>query len=193
MQNYNLADWFLPRNGHSLPASCSGPPAFPEAPCSVNGFFTVPGFARDFQATGRGTTSGEAARNLAATMAATREALAPSPAPGREAHIAVLLAKGLACAAAKKDTALAERLSKAAYLVLSDAVQSTDRPAVMAVRSMTSQDTIYEVTGTVCTCPAWAKAARAGTPQPCKHGLAVAMAARLVNVINSNPRTGASL
>ena len=180
MQSYSLVDSLLPRNGHSAPVNSSVPPVFPEAPCSINGFFTIPGFARDFQATGRGTTATEAARNLATTMAATREALAPAPAPTREAQVAALLAKGLACAAAKHDTALVDRLSKAAYLVLSDAVQTTDSPAVMAVRSMSILDITYEVTGTVCTCPAWGKAARAGTPHVCKHGLAVAMTARLV-------------
>lgn len=180
MQDYSLTEIIIPRNGHTPPASIPIPPTFPEASCSVNGFFTVSGFTRDFQATGRGHTDKEAAHNLAATMAATRAALAPPQPPSREMQIAAFLAKGLASAVDKQDTALVDRLAKAAYLVLSGAVQSTDCKAVMAVKSMKDADISYEVTGTVCTCPAWTYAARTGTSTPCKHVLAVAMVARLL-------------
>ena len=93
--------------------------------------------------------------------------------------LAALLAKGLSCAVARKDNDLVVRLSTAAALVLGEAIEPTESPAIMAVRSASSPGTWYEVTGTVCTCQDWTCAAKKGESRPSKHGLAVALWLRL--------------
>ena len=169
-------------NGHHKPqVLLQGPAQLPEAACSVNLRFDVPGYADRAQATGRGASPAEAAAHLRETIDATRLALAPPAPPMREEQLAHLLASGLAKATAQADYGLVERLAKAAALVLSGAVEATDSPAVMAVRSQTAADHWYEVTlsGFVCTCKDWSHAAQAGHMRPCKHGLAVAFSTRL--------------
>ena len=89
-------------------------PVLPEAPCSVTGKVTIDCTSLQVQITGRGTTGSEAARHYAETLTATRAALAPPAPPTRQERLATLLAKGLACAAERKDFALAQRLGKAA-------------------------------------------------------------------------------
>ena len=58
-----LPDFAAHRNGHSLVPAALLPsvPPHAEAPCSVNGYFKVEGYADRFQATGRGATASEAA------------------------------------------------------------------------------------------------------------------------------------
>lgn len=156
-------------------------PMLPEAPCSVNGFFEVEGYGR-LQATGRGITPQDAAQNLADTMAATREALAPPAAEPktREAQVAELLACWLGKAVARKDFGLVERLSKGAALVLAGMVELGNRPGVLAVRSASSPETWYEVEGRTCTCQDYACHVRKGEPEyACKHITAAAMWQRL--------------
>lgn len=174
-----LACTTIPRNGHQAPAVIpQGQAHLPEAACSVNGFFTVNGWTRDFQATGRGATPQEAAHNLKATMVATQEALAPIPPPTREERLASLLACGLTRAVSKGDTGLVERLAKAAALVLSDAVEPTERVQAMAVRSAHQPDTWYTIEGISCSCPDWERHREEGG-YCCKHRLAVWMHRKL--------------
>lgn len=171
------------RNGHTAPAVLpQGPALLPEAACSLNVFVDTP--AGRIQATARGEHEAETITRLASLVDGIKlQFCAPPPPPSREARLAQLLAKGLTSAVNKGDTTLIERLSKAAALVLAGAVEPTDTPAVLAVRSQTSRDHWYEVTmqGLVCTCPDWAKHHQADDTQHylCKHGLAVAMLARL--------------
>lgn len=158
------------------------PAALPEAACSVNLFFDVPGYGKA-QATGRGATAAEATANLTATIAATRAALAPAPAepPVRSLpqRLASLLACGLDNAVKRGDYGLGERLSKAAALVLSGAVQPGDREELLTVRSMAEPETWYEVEAGQCTCRDWTKHAKAGETYLCTHGLAALMHTRL--------------
>ena len=181
-----IARFPISRNGHTVPALVpaallpSSPALLPEAACSVNGYFHIDGYADRFQATGRGHNAADAARNLADTIHATRAALeTPPPPPSREERLSALLACGLRKAVAKHDYDLVCRLSKAAALVLSGAVEPTASPAVMAVRSQAHPETWYEVGGAVCSCPDSQKHARNGEKYLCKHGLAVAMMAKL--------------
>jgi hypothetical protein len=158
-------------------------PQLPEAACSVNIRFRVEGYG-DAQATGRGTSPAEAAQNLRQTIDATRLALAPEGPPvppTRAEQVAHLLSHGLTKALIQGDTGLVERLAKAAALVLGNAVEPTDSPAVMAVRSAHEPSTWYEVAnGMVCTCKDWEKHHRAGDGRyRCKHVLCVLMSARM--------------
>src|ERR1043166_2134674 len=147
----------IARNGHTVPALMptallpSSPAPMPEAACSVNGYFHIDGYADRFQATGRGHNAADAARNLADTINATRAALeTPPPPPSREERLSALLACGLTKAVAKHDYDLVCRLSKAAALVLSGAVEPTASPAVMAVRSQAHPEAWFEGGGAVC-------------------------------------------
>src|ERR1043166_10055323 len=130
----------IARNGHTVPALMptallpSSPAPMPEAACSVNGYFHIDGYADRFQATGRGHSAADAARNLADTIRATRAALeTPPPPPSREARLSALLACGLRKAVAKHDYDLVGRLSKAAAVVLSGAVSKGEREGMLAV------------------------------------------------------------
>jgi hypothetical protein len=176
----------IARNGHTVPTPvppalrANSPAPLPEAACSVNGYFHIDGYADRFQATGRGHSAADAARNLADTIRATRAALeTPPPPPSREQRLSALLACGLTKAVAKHDYDRVCRLSKAAALVLSGAVEPTASPAVMAVRSQAHPETWYEVSGAVCSCPDSVKHVRNGEKYLCKHGLAVAMMTKL--------------
>jgi len=152
-----------------------------EAPCSMNAHVEIPGLGRT-QVTGRGQTGLDAAHQLKAgvdalqALYAAQALLAP-----RQQRLASLLTCGLGKAAAKQDWGLVERLSKAAALVLKGAVESTDSPTVLAVRSQTHQPGWYEVTvdSWWCTCPDWEHHTRRGEPWLCKHGLAAALTQRL--------------
>lgn len=149
--------------------------------CAVSGWFRVDGQEKSYKASGEGDTPDEAAANLAATIAATRQAL-PHVAKSREAQVGVLLARGIACAVRKGDQALLDRLSKAAFLVLSDAVTPTADPDVWSVRSMADAGQAYDVLAGshACGCPDWQRRHAAGdTTYTCKHGLAVLMMLRL--------------
>ena len=182
-----LPDFADHRNGHSVVPAALLPivPAHTEAPCSVNGYFKVEGYADRFQATGRGATASEAARNLQATIAETRLALeAPAPAPpvpSREERLAALLACGLKKATAQANWGLIERLSKAAALVLSGAVMPGEREGLLTVASSTQVSTWYEVEhGKTCSCPDFARKSRTTEGQyRCKHLLASLLYARL--------------
>lgn len=162
------------RNGHTAPSVIpAGPALLPEASCSVNLRFAVGPYGQMAQATGRGMTAAEAARNLRETMEATRAELAPPPPPTREARLAQLLACGLTRAVAKGDGGLVERLAKAAALVLSGAVEPTERAQALAVRSQRDMNVWYTVEGLACSCPDWGKRRGDETPYHCKHRLAV--------------------
>lgn len=154
----------------------------PEASHSVNVFFDVPGYGKA-QATGRGRTAQEAAQNLRATIDATREALAPHPQEppvrSRMQRLAMVLACGLDKAVRRGDRGLTDRLTRAAMLVLSDAVQPGNREGLLTVRSMQAPETWYEVEGMQCTCPDWSKHAKAGEKYSCKHVLAAMLYTRL--------------
>jgi len=161
------------------------PGTFPEAACSINLLFDVPGYGKA-QATGRGLTADEAVANLAGTIAATRAALAPTPpVPAeppmrtRTEHLAEMLACGLDKAMAKHDLSLVERLSKAAALVLGGAVAPGEREGMLAVRSQREPETWYSVEAGQCTCKDWSTHTTAGQKYTCKHILASAMYTRL--------------
>lgn len=154
----------------------------PEASHSVNIFFEVPGYGKA-QATGRGRTAQDAAANLKSTIDATRAALAPAPdeppVRSRTQRLAALLACGLDKAVQRGDLGLAERLTKAATLVLSDAVQPGERADLVTVRSQAEPATWYDVQGTQCTCPDGTRHAKAGEKYCCKHVLAALLWTRL--------------
>lgn len=171
----------LHRN-HTAPATIPQGPAqlLHEAPCSMTARLLVPAISRDaILVTGRGLTGAEAARNLQESCAALQEAPAPTPPPSREQRLSALLTKGLVCAASKGDLDLVTRLSKAAYLVLTDAVEPGNTAGQLVVRSETHPETWYEITGKMCTCPDWERAAKKNEPRPCNHVLAVLMTAKL--------------
>ena len=167
-------------NGHAAPAAIpQGPAVLPEAAISLNGYIHVTGLTERIQVTARGHDAAEAAQRLKAGMDAVQATFAPAPPPTREARLAQLLTCGLQRAVAKGDMGLVERLSKAAALVLSGAVEPTDSPTVMAVRSQTEPETWYEVSGTICTCPDSQKHLRNGEKYLCKHALSILIAQRL--------------
>lgn len=171
----------------------------PEALCSVNIRFQIPGYADFGQATGRGDTPEQAARNLTETIAATKAALAPAPAPQtellsaprtREQILAGLLTCGMQKAVAKGDMGLVERLAKAAALVLSASVEPTDRADCTAVRSACHAETWYEVetsTGKhTCSCPDYQHHRDEAKRYCCKHIAAVMMHQRIAAEVNGN-------
>ena len=173
------------RNGHAAPAVIlQGPALVPEAMCSMNGFVKI-GMAetRNHQVTGRGNTPEEAATNYFGCLDALEAGYAaraaqkstPPPLAQRTARLAQLLVKGLACAATRQDQAILDRISKAAYLVLTDAVEPTEQPQAMAVRSQTHPDTWYTVEAGHCSCPD----AGRHPERACKHRLAVELWCRL--------------
>lgn len=175
----SIPDSSIQHNGNAmLPTSLL--PSIPEAPCSVNMKFAIGVGGQMAQATGRGITGAEAARNLRDTIEATRYAFAP-PAPlTREERLGALLACGLSRAVAKGDLALAERLSKAAVLVLVGAVEPGERAGVMAVRSQRDSTLWYEVEGMAqCSCPDSKKHRTDETKYFCKHSFAVILAQKL--------------
>ena len=150
-------------------------PVLPEAACSVNLFVEIEGHGRA-QVTGRGFTPGEAADNLVQTIASVRAVLAPTPPPApptRTEQVAALLAKWLACAMAKGDTGLAERVMKAAALVLGDKV-TLGEDGQHRVSSLTNS-ALYVVADGACTCPD----AQHHPERACKHRLSTELAKRL--------------
>ena len=164
------------------------PGALPEAACSVNVMFDLPGYGKA-QATGRGANADEAAANLASTIAATRAALAPVPAAvavvveppalSNTQRVAHMLACGLDKAMARQDVALVERLSKAAALVLGGAVAPGERDGLLTVRSQAEPETWYSVEAGQCTCKDWSLHTKAGAKFCCKHVLSAMMYTRL--------------
>jgi hypothetical protein len=176
----------ISRNGHTVPALVptallpNRSAALPEAACSVNGYFHINGYADRFQATGRGHSAEEAAHNLAATIRATKATLETPPLPpSSEERLSALLACGLRKAVAKQDYELVCRLSKAAALVLSGAVEPGEREGMLAVRSQQDASQYYAVDGTQCSCPDWERHARKGDKLHCKHVLATMFWRRL--------------
>lgn len=167
-----LAHQCRPEAPKPVPAA----PVLPEAPASVNGFFEVAGMGR-FQATGRGCDGAEAAANLVATIEATRAALLPPPiAPpkSRTEQLGTLLACWLGKAVAIGDLGLAERLSKAAVLVLANHVALGTAPGAVQVQSMT-------IEGTACDCPDSRKHREVLASYLCKHALATSLWRRLTD------------
>ena len=150
----------------------TGLPTFPEAPVSINCRVAVPGLTDQPQVTGRGTNGYEAAYRLKEGVDALLALYAPPPPPTREQRLAQLLTCGLQRAVAKGDIGLVERLAKAAALVLSDAVETTERAQALAVKSQAHPDTWYTVEGVCCSCPDWAKHRADEAPYACKHGIA---------------------
>src|ERR1051326_9223187 len=99
-----------------------------EAPTSMNVYVEIPGLGRT-QVTGRGQTGLDAAHQLKSGVDALQALYAaPAPLASRTERLATLLACGLGKAAAKKDSALIERLSKAPALVLAGGGEPTDSP-----------------------------------------------------------------
>lgn len=168
-------------NGHNhflIPAT-PATPAQPEAACSVNVFFEVEGYGRA-QATGRGSTASEAATNLHATITATKQALEAPPVVSQEARLGALLTCGLKKAVTKQDWGLVERLTKAAALVLAEAVSPGEREGMLAVKSLTHPEQYYEVDGTACSCKDYEhRHAQGEKTFFCKHALAVLLYRRL--------------
>lgn len=154
-------------------------PACPEATHSVNVFFDVDGYGKA-QATGRGNSAKEAAANLLATMQETRAALAPQPVVPQKVTIGELLTCGLKKATAKQDWGLVERLTKAAALVLSGAVNPGERAGMLTVQSEKTPTHWYEVDGTACSCKDYEHRHQDGDKAYyCKHGLAAMLYTRL--------------
>lgn len=155
-------------NGHA-----NERPELAEAPCSINGHANINGMT--VQVTGRGFSGEEAASNFRHTLAAIQP-VPVEPAPRtREQRLAALLTCGLGKAAAKQDWPLIERLSKAAALVLSGAVQMGDRPGLVCIRSQANPETWYEVEAGHCSCPD----AQKHQERACKHRLAMVLEQRL--------------
>lgn len=151
----------------------------PAALCSVNLRFPVPGYG-DAQATGRGATPQEAARNLRATMDATREALAPEPEPTREEKLAQLLSKCVLKATQRGDFEAVTRLAKAYALAAKGYVDDpTNRAGEWCVRSERDPQLWYTINttehGMLCSCPD----AGYNPERPCKHQLAVHFHSRI--------------
>lgn len=157
-------------------------PVLPEAPCSVNGFFKVAGYDREFQATGRGLTALEAATNLHETIAATRHALAPAAPPTRTERLAALMAIRLEQIGAIEDLSARqkalERMTRVSALVLADAVQAGEMPGTYTVASLTSE-AVYQVVGKTCTCKDYGKHASDEHTYCCKHVGALKLFRRL--------------
>ena len=150
-----------------------------EANVSLNTFVEADGLR--IQVTGRGATADEAVSHLREAVQALQTPPAP---PTRTAQMAALLAKGIDCAVRTGDMKLVERLSKAAALVLSDAVQPSDSPTVRTVASQTASQHWHDVTveTLACTCVDYYRRHQEGDEKYlCKHGLAVAMTARITN------------
>ncbi len=159
-----------------------GPAQLPEAACSVNLRFRVEGYNDPAQATGRGATPEEAARNLKATIDATRAALAAQPA--RHERLAQLFACGVSKALGREDFGLVERLTKAVVLVETGKVEPGERAGMMAVWSLTNPGTYYEVDetphGYSCTCPDFRRHVdKEASRYYCKHALARMMVDKL--------------
>ena len=163
-----------PHNGIAMRPEACIPLA--EAPCSVNLKFAIGACGQMVQATGRGLTGAEAAKNLRETIEATKHALAPPAPPTREECLQQLYAKGLACAKSRNDFALAQRLGKAMALVTFGLVEPDHSPGTYVVRSEGTPDTWYavDVQGH-CSCPDAAYHPK----RPCKHVLALTMWQRL--------------
>lgn len=171
-------------NGHKPIVATAQASALPEATISLNCFVEVPGLGR-CQVTARGFSEAEAVQHLLCAteqLKAQTQPQGPPPPPTREEQIAQLLTKGLACAVAKGDWKLIDKLSKAAALVLNNAIEATDSPTIWAVRSSQDAEHWYEVTkdSYVCTCPDWNKHYKKGDHKYlCKHGTALAMFQRI--------------
>lgn len=155
-------------------------PVLPEAPCSVNGFFHVAGYERDFQATGRGRTPQEAVEHLQGTITMTQQALGvPRPAlPAtqpltRLEVLALCLAKGLARAQAEANVPLADRLLKGMQIALADDFERNEAGQIIGVYSQRDGISVYvlESQGR-CRCPSAEKLAKGD----CKHRLAYCLA-----------------
>ena len=122
----------------------------------MNGFVKIgKAETRNHQCTGRGSTPEEAAANFFGCLDALEAGYAaraarPAPLPPRTERLAQLITKGLTCAAEQKDQALLDRISKAAYMVLTHAVEPTERAEALAVRSQANPDTWYTVEGAQC-------------------------------------------
>jgi len=161
--------------------------SFPEAQCNVSLKFCVRSleFPEAALATGRGRTPDEAAANLAATITATRKALAPKiDEPVKPTTtLGNLLECGIKKAVNKGDMNLVTRLAKAAALVVSEAVQPGNRDGLWTVRSQAAgnEGTWYELEPlrNSCSCADQQKRLRAEQPGWCKHLLAYAFYNRL--------------
>lgn len=150
-----------------------------EAPISINTFVEIDGLK--MQVTARGTSPAEAVANLHGAVDALTQAPKAAVLSVTE-QVGALLAKGLECAVRKGDYKLVERLGKAAALVLSHAVQPGESDTIMTVLSQTEGSHWYDVTveTLACTCVDYYKRHQDGHEKYlCKHGLAVAMAARI--------------
>lgn len=156
-------------------------PPLAEAPVSLNTYVDVPNLGR-VQITGRGHSAREAVQHLLCATEELRAQTQPQgPAPTPKPTLGELLACGLGKAAQAGDSALVDKLSKAAYLVLSGAVEKGSADDLRAVRSQQDAQTWYDVSisSHTCTCPSWEHAARAGKTLPCKHVLAACMAEKM--------------
>lgn len=159
-------------------------PSHAEAPCSVNSKIEIAGMT--LQVTGRGTTAGEMARNFRESVEALRAELAPQP-PTVAEQVARIKSCWLEKAVVKGNLDCAQRIIKAAALVLKGAVQQSSDQSVWYVRSQSTENTYCvtlisradESTGYACGCDDSQFRSPSGK-SPCKHGLAVAMYNKLI-------------
>jgi hypothetical protein len=163
-------------------ATVPTPATYPEAPCSINGYAHVEGYAKDFQVTGRGATGPEAAHNLKASVDALHAAFAPpvlAPVP-LKTRLADVLACGIAKAVSKGDWDRITRLSGAAALVLSGAVCEAAMPDRWTVLSRTQAGVAWDVNSAgECGCKDYKHRATEDNHFYCAHGLAVLMQIKL--------------
>ena len=170
-----------------IPLAVNGQAAGTDALCSMNGFVKIGRHeTRDHQCTGRGATPEEAAAHFFGCMdaleagyaARAARLAAPPPLASRMQRLGLLLACGLEHSIARNDHKLAERLLKAAAIVLAGGVAQTGEGAYV-VRSQTEPEaTFYEVAGRACTCADSRRKSDEKTYR-CKHVLAACLVMKL--------------
>jgi hypothetical protein len=110
----------------------------------------------------------------------------PAPAPvavtepvSRTAKLGQMIAAGLDIASRTGNHEQADRLMKAAWIVLNNDVQAQEDGSFL-VRSQSDREQVYEVRGRRCSCPDWARHIAQGLPTwCCKHRASVALYTRL--------------
>lgn len=156
-----------------------------EALCSANTRLEIGGMS--VQVTGRGATAAEMTTNFRASVEALRAEFEATAGPTLAEQVATIEALWLKKAVQRGDLALAQRVLKAATLVLQGQVSASSDQALWHVASQTGTGT-YAVTRMrhedgschmVCHCESYTRGVAYDPSMACKHGLAVAMSRKL--------------